>query len=452
MSTRRTLTSLALAAVVGIAATGCATSAHSGEQVTLKYWLWDSAQMPAYQSCIESFESTHPDIKVNLEQYGWNDYWTQLTAGMVAEAAPDVFIDHSSEFGKFVSYDQLLDLSPYIERDGLNLDQYQDGLTDMWTAPDGEVYGLPKDWDAEGLFYNTDMVEAAGYSPEDLWQLTWNPDDGGTFEKFIAHLTVDANGVRGDEAGFDKTRVKTYGFGATPGAGGYGQTQWSPFLLTTGWTYADKNPWGTTWNYDDERMKQTVTWYQSLAEKGYMPSQAQASSGVGALDSFKAGAFATLIEGSWNTANMKGAVAPVQVAPTPIGPNGARASVINSVGDSIYEGTQHPEEAWQFVRYMASSECQDQVANYAIVFPSIQSSSTKAVEAFEKSGYDARAFADHIEQGTGVMSPVTDRWAQLSTIMKPVMDQVMVNGDVSILDDAARRVNEAMKKSFAYRE
>ena len=42
---------------------------------------------------------------------------------------------------------------------------------------------------------------------------TWNPTDGGTFEKIVAQLTVDTNGKRGDQPGFDKNHVKTYGLG-----------------------------------------------------------------------------------------------------------------------------------------------------------------------------------------------------------------------------------------------
>ena len=61
-------------------------------------------------------------------------------------------------------------------------------------------------------------------------------EDGGTFEKLVAHLTVDVNGVRGDEPGFDKTRVKTHGL-ASDGSGGkgWGQTQWSAFAGSNGW-------------------------------------------------------------------------------------------------------------------------------------------------------------------------------------------------------------------------
>ena len=47
--------------------------------------------------------------------------------------------------------------------------------------------------------------------------MTWNPTDGGTYEKTIAHLTVDKNGKRGDEPGFDKTKVEVYGLGLDGG-------------------------------------------------------------------------------------------------------------------------------------------------------------------------------------------------------------------------------------------
>ena len=63
------------------------------------------------------------------------------------------------------------------------------------------------------------MATDAGVTDEDMANLTWNPDDGGTYEKVIAKLTVDQNGKRGDEAGFDKSKVEVYGLGL-PGSGG----------------------------------------------------------------------------------------------------------------------------------------------------------------------------------------------------------------------------------------
>jgi hypothetical protein len=69
---------------------------------------------------------------------------------------------------------------------------------------DGKRYGLPKDWDTVAMFYNKKLVKDAGYTEEQLANLDWNPQDGGSYEKAIAHLTVDKSGKRGDEPGFNK--------------------------------------------------------------------------------------------------------------------------------------------------------------------------------------------------------------------------------------------------------
>src|SRR5699024_2908570 len=50
-----------------------------------------------------------------------------------------------------------------------------------------------------------------------LEDLDWNPEDGGSFERMLARLTLDTNGVRGDEEGFDPTSIARYGLAADPG-------------------------------------------------------------------------------------------------------------------------------------------------------------------------------------------------------------------------------------------
>lgn len=439
---------LAVAALAGTLA-GCSVQVSgSPDQTTLRYWLWDSSQLPGYRQCAADFEEKNPDIHIQLEQYGWDDYWTQITASMVAENAPDVFTDHTGQFGKYASLGQLLDIQPYIDEEGHDFDQYADNLADQWMSEDGEErYGLPKDWDTEALFYNEDMVAEAGYSKDDLWNLDWNPTDGGSFEQFLARLTVDKNGVRGDEEGFDKNNVAVYGMGYNEAGSGYGQVQWSAFVLSNGqWTWTDKNPWGRHFNYDSPVFQESIGWWRSLIEKGYMPPLAVASSGIGTIESLGSGAYATLIEGSWNISNISSATSlPIQVAPTPIGPDGNRASVMNGLADSIWVGTPHPDEAWRWVKYLGSVDCQDVVAEQGTVFPAIISSTEKAIDTFEAMGMDARAFSVHIEDGTGVPSPVVDRWAQMDSLMKPAMSSVIAfQSDPSSLTNANTRLNELM--------
>ncbi|WP_341728423.1 sugar ABC transporter substrate-binding protein [Brooklawnia sp.] len=435
-------------ATTGLTACGSDSSA---DGVTLRYWMWDSAQMPGYRQCATDFEAQNPGVHIQLDQYGWADYWTQLTASMVAENAPDVFVNHTSRFGTYASLGQLLDMDPYAESDGYDLTQFEDGLAGQWVSQGGEQrYGLPKDWDTEALFYNTEMLAEAGYTADDVWSLEWNPDDGGTYEKFLAHMTIDKNGVRGDEPGFDKTRIAVYGTGYNEAGSGYGQVQWSPYALSNGeWRWTDTNPWGTVFNYDDPNFQTSIGWWRSLIDKGYMPSLAIASSGVGSLESLKSGAYATLIEGSWNMAGVATTtgVGQFNVIPTPIGPDGNRASVQNGLADSIWIGTEHPDEAWAWVSYMGTSACQNIIADQAVVFPAIASSSDRAAEAFKKLGYNADAFSVHITDGTAVTSPVVDRWAQVDSIMDPAMSAVLAfQADPASLTDANSRVNEMMAR------
>ncbi len=255
---RRTLRGVAVLASVPLLAAACSSGGDDGDggggdsgsaAGTIDYWLWDSNQQAAYQACADAFHEENPDLTVEITQRGWDDYWSTLTTGFVSDTAPDVFTDHVTQYPSFAEQGQLLALDDYLT--DTDVTQYAEGLADLWVGQDGKRYGLPKDWDTVAIFYNQAMVQEAGITPEQMNTLTWNPEDGGTYEDVIARLTVDANGVRGDEPGFDKNNVAVYGLGL-PGSGGFlGQTEWSMYTGTTGWTHTDTNPWGTHYNYDD---------------------------------------------------------------------------------------------------------------------------------------------------------------------------------------------------------
>lgn len=452
---RKGMLALALGSISALLLAGCSTG-EVGEagKTTINYWLWDSAQLPGYTACEKAFEKENPHIDVRINQYGWDDYWTRITASMVAETAPDVFINHTQQMPKYQQLGQILDISKYAKRDHVDMSAYQDGLAGLFQGKEGKgLYGLPKDWDTEAMFYNKTYLKQAGYTPEDLWKLSWNPKDGGTFEKFIAHMSIDKNGVRGDEKGFDPKHVEIYGMGYNESGAGYGQVQWSTYALSNGWRYnADKDEagkWITKWNYDSPKLTETIAWWKGLIKKGYMPSLPAATSGVGTVESLAAGKYATLIEGAWQNANIKPKMEKwgVDVAPGPYGPAGYRASVMNGVGDSIVAGTKHPEEAWKWVRFMGTPKCQNLVAAQGVVFPSLKESTKKAISTVSDMGYTATAYSSYMkEDGRTVPSPVTARWDQIQTIMQPAMDAV-VGGSKPLesLMGANKQVNALFK-------
>ena len=228
---------------------------------------------------------------MKIEQYGWNDYWSKLVTGFISDTAPDVFTGHSSKYPLFADKGQVLPIDDYVAKDNVDLSIYQKGLADRWIGADGKRYGLPKDWDTEVYFYNSAFTEAAGITTEQLNSMTWNPQDGGTFEQIVRRLTVDSKGRRGDQPGFDKDDVKVYGLGYADAGGGDGQTSWSWYAAINGWKYSEGEPWGTKFFYGDPKFTDTIGWWRGLITKGYMPTYAQAKSGVDVTTSFGAGKY-----------------------------------------------------------------------------------------------------------------------------------------------------------------
>ncbi|HXG39396.1 MAG TPA: sugar ABC transporter substrate-binding protein [Candidatus Limnocylindrales bacterium] len=394
---------------------------------SIRYVLWDANQLPVYKSCADVFMSANPGTHVNVEQVGWDDYWNSLTTGFVSGDVPDVFTDHLNKYPEYANAGQIVPLNDRIAQDGVSTDIYFEGLADLWVAPDGKRYGLPKDWDTIAFAYNAEMAEAAGVDIASLGSLTWNPQDGGTFEKLIAHLSIDKDGVRGDEPGFDPKNVQTFGLGINNSGGAVGQLEYSFWPLSTGWTYTDKPVWGTRYNYDDQRYIDFFKWWRRMIEKGYAPTYEEVSSGVGYTTQFGSGRYAVISAGSWMIGDVLNSGAPkVGWFPTPIGPSGKRASIFNGLADSIPTAAKNPELAWAWLKFMASPDCQNLVGNSAVVFPAIKEAADRARETRAAQGVDVSAFTVHVDEGTTSLFPITDHASDIAAIMQPVTDAILL--------------------------
>jgi multiple sugar transport system substrate-binding protein len=425
---------------------GGEAAAPSGEAIEIRYALWDSAQQPAYEACAAEFQKQHPNIKVKVEQSGWGDYWSSIQTGMVAGNAPDVFTNHLNKYPEFAAKGQIVDLQPLVERDKVPTDIYIGQLAELWTR-EGKRYGLPKDWDTIAIFYNKKMLADAGIDPKVMEDWTWNPKDGGTFEEVMAKLTLDENGNNGLSPDFDKTKVKQYGFIHQGQGAGNGQTQWSFLAVPNGFKYQDEM-WGTKFYYDDPKFAETIQWYADLMlKKGYGPSLPDVSS-MGADALFQAGKGAMTSSGSWMIKNtIQAANFEVGFGLLPIGPEG-RKSMFNGLADSIYVGTKHPDEAWEWVKFLGSPACQDIVGEYAVVFPAIQSGVDKALAAHKKNGLDVTAFTTEATDPKGTfLFPVADHASEISTIMQQTEEKIYL-GETTDVAGALKEANDEVNALF----
>ncbi|MFI0239830.1 ABC transporter substrate-binding protein [Streptomyces sp. NPDC016845] len=424
-----------------VSCSGGSDSAGSG--ATIDYWLWDDKQLPAYQECATAFHKANPDITIKITQTAWAQYWQNLTTQLTSGEAPDVWTNQASYYPQFATSNQLLDLQPYVEKDKLDLSAYQAGLADTWVK-DGKRYGLPKDWDTMALVYNTTMLKKQGVDAAALNDLTWNPDDGGTLEQAIAKATVDDKGRDGLDPGFDKNKVKTYGFLPEWADGSQGQNGWGDLAAANGFTYLDKNPWGTKYRYDDPKLAETIGWFKHLIDKGYAPRFDKQST-VANSELLTAGKGAIMVAGSWTIPTFTDPKVKQKLAfaPLPTGPSG-RKSAINGLSDAIWAGSEHKDQAWKWVKFLASPDCQNLVAKHAVVFPALKSATEKALATHKANGRDVHVFTDAVaDKNITFQLPVTEHGTEIGPIVQEAVQSAILGqtSPASALKSANDKVN-----------
>lgn len=415
-----------------------------GDAVEIRYALWDANQLPAYQQCVDDFMAANSGISVVIEQQGWGDYWDGIQTGMVAGNAPDVFTNHLAKYPEFAAKGQLIDIQPFVEGDGVDLGIYLEGLADLW-ARDGARFGLPKDWDTIAVVYNKDMLEAAGVTEEELNSATWNAADGGTFEEIAAKLTMDANGNNAMSADFDSESVETYGLAFGTG-GAYGQTEWSHYAASNGFVFND-GLYDTKYYYDDAKLIETIQWAADLSLVKGIAAPAEEVSSLGSSTMFASGQAAMTTDGSWMIGFYGGNTEfPVGFARLPMGPEG-RKSMFNGLADSIWTGTEHPDEAWQLVKYLASPDCANVVGDAGVVFPAQAEAVERANSAYADRGLDISAFTEQaLEENGTFLFPVTDNASEIADIMTTAMESIFLGQGTAA--DVLSAANEEVNATF----
>ena len=425
-----------------LAAVAVAATAASAAEV--KYMLWDSNQLPAYQQCAVDFQKANPGITIKITQAGWDDYWTAISTGFISGTAPDVFTDHLAKYPEFAKNNQLVDLAPLIARDKLKTDIYAGGLLETW-GRNGKQFGLPKDWDTIAYIVNMEHAKKQGVSLADLQNMSWNPKDGGSFEQVVKKLTVDAKGNNALSPNFDKKNVAVYGY-QTPGHGGMmGQTEWSHFAVSNGFKFQDA-PWSGKFYYDSPKLAETMDYLAGLPAKG-LSASAENTKSLGSDAMFIGKKAAIVPQGSWMITYFKdNAKFDTAWVTLPKGPSGKRATMFNGLADSIWVGSKVKEESWKWVKYLGSADCQNTVAGFGVVFPAVKGAAEKAVETQKKKGVDSSAFLTMAKEQT-FLAPIADNGSQIDELMKNANETILYGKAkaADALKDASAKVNALNK-------
>lgn len=164
-----------------------AAGADEAVTIRLDQFSGSGASEEALKKMIAKFNEQYPNVKVELQSFGYDDYFTQLQSKIVGGSAADVFELNFENFVAYASEDVLLDIGDLIgDTSGFNqtaLEAFQ---------YDGKQFGIPNSFSNVVLIYNKDLFDKAGVSyPTDDW--TWT--DMLEAAKKIRALSADTYGL-----------------------------------------------------------------------------------------------------------------------------------------------------------------------------------------------------------------------------------------------------------------
>lgn len=318
------------------------------EPVELSFVMWDEAQKPTIQENVDAFNEMHQDsIHVTIELVPWSDYWIKLDASLGTSQAADVMW-MNAYVTKYQPYDLLLPLNEFIDAESFDLTQYPEGNLNAFKIGEN-YYCLPKGMDTVFVALNTEIFDRYGVEvPTAPW--TW--DD----MREIASQLRDA---------ISETGGSEYPIVMELDA----QPSWQNFMTQNGGyrISTDARTVGVGLPESIDAVQQMV----DLMANGQMASYEVLSETKG-TDLFISGKAAIVFIGSWKASvlensslGQEGYISLIEMPSM----NDNNTCVLGGLGYAISATTEHPAEAWEFVKYITGFEAMKHEAENGIDIP-----------------------------------------------------------------------------------
>ena len=158
------LLSLVLALVLTLSL--CASALAEPVTITYAHFSGAGAQEETLKKMIAVFEEKNPDIKIDLQITGYDDYFTKLATTVGGNNAPDVFEMNMENYLAYMLRGACADLTGLVDASS-----YSEG-TMAAVSSDGKLYAVPMSFSTCVLIYNKALFDQAGIAyPNDSW--TW---------------------------------------------------------------------------------------------------------------------------------------------------------------------------------------------------------------------------------------------------------------------------------------
>ena len=419
-------------ATVALFAAACGSGGNSPESASgdsgntqakdITVWLMNGSAPDAVIKRVNAqFNQAHPNTQVKIQIQQWDGIQEKTTTALAGNNPPDVLEIGSTLVSKFADSGGLEDLSG--KKADLGGGTWLQGLTDAGTL-DGKLYGIPYYAGDRAVLYRKDMFTKAGISTL--------PTDRAAFVSTMAKLQA--------KYGSDKQFSALY----FPGQYWYAAL---PFIWDEGGEVAvqDNGQWKGALDSPQSQaglsaLKDMVTKYSKAPVNGNENDNDPAVP----LGEGKAG---MVIDAGWKVGtiekahpNLKGQIG---VFPVPSKNAGQTAPVfLGGSNLAISAGSDAPELAYEWIKILAGTKAQTDLATTGGVIPNSTSLLTLHAKDPVLSVFDLAAKNSR-------STPSTPKWANVEsgTVLQDMLVSIF-SGKKSVAD-ATTDATEAVTKTLS---
>ena len=290
------------------------------EEITFWHYMSGDKEGKYVNEAVSEFNNSQDEVYVTAQYLPREELMKQYTIGVVSGELPDCGMVDNPDHNSYASmgvFEDITDL--YNSWPDAN---FMEGSINSCYY-EGKLYGLPWGNNCLGLFYNRELLSAAGVEVPTTWS---------ELEAACEKLTTD----------------KVKGLAISAIGNEEGTFQYMPWLLSSG---------GSVTDLDSDGSKESMSFLNGLIEKGYISRECVNWTQADAEKQFASGQAAMMINGPWQFAGLE-ADAPgldYRVAKVPKADDGVYASVLGGENLAICKGA-NVEAAWKFLTWLSSKE------------------------------------------------------------------------------------------------
>ncbi|TCP30947.1 carbohydrate ABC transporter substrate-binding protein (CUT1 family) [Scopulibacillus darangshiensis] len=435
--------------VMSTMVSGCSNSTDSGNTSesdkslkgqTVKVLLsaGDVGQFNAWKARSKEF-TKKTGIKVKFIETPYENLLENITADGVALGGAYDIVAHPDTMGSSIK--QFLEpLDNYIKRDDFDLSRWPDAYLDLSTF-NGSVYSLPVRAHVQMLFYRKDIFDRLGLNPPKNWS---------ELEKVSKRIT-------------EKTDL--YGIVPYYGAGKNGQNlyMWTSYLWSNGGGIFDKN-YKPIFN-NNEGIEATKRYIDLLVKDKVAPPGSVTFGEQDSRTYFKQGKAAMWLGWWWvysefndSKSSAKDVVGNVAFTSVPGWKGKQSRTNVSTFPLGIMKGSKHKEAAWEFLKWLSKPDLELNIVKDSLTDKSpsdqhspviTQKGNLRNKQLNELSNGFYNVAADSL--GNARTLPKIKEWPKIADILSSAISKMATGKPVKpVLDDAAKEVEQLMKKSGYY--